>query len=143
MEDTQHRVWQRVLSQPDQEQEDLRGLLNGARELAAVYQRLLLRQTGQRRELLQQLYETARRNVFCLRGMCRLSGQNWGKQKPLPLGQEQEKRLLQICYHRSRRAMTEYTARSAQTEYGPVYQKMARREEDQCDRLSQLLGQWE
>ena len=40
-------------------------------------------------------------------------------------------------------SMAEYTARSADPEYGAVYQKMAQREGEHCCLIAQILGNLE
>ena len=55
-------------------------------------------------------------------------------------GREELGKTLERCYHRSRRCMTEYLARSADVEFGVVFEKLAKREGEHCFLITKLLG---
>ena len=137
------RVWQRVLSGPGESSEDLRPLMHAASENAMDYWHLLCRATGRQKEALQQLYDRARVNVNCLRGLQGLRFGSAGKLTPLPPSGDPMRKTLERCYHRTRRAMTEYTARSAEPEFGAVFLVMAGRERDNAALIAELLGMTE
>ena len=137
------RVWQRVLSGPGQSGEDLRHLMHAASENAMDYWHLLRRATGRNREALQMLYDRARVNLNCLKGLQTLRFGTPGKLTQLPATGETMRKVLETCYHRTRRAMTEYTARSAEPEFGAVFLVMANRERDNAALIAELLGMTE
>ena len=139
-ENMEQRVWQRVLSGPGESGEDLRHLMHAASENAMCYFHLLRRATGRNREALQRLYDRARVNLNCLRGLQTLRFGTAGKLTPLPAAGESLEKALEKCYHRTRRAMTEYTARSAEPEFGAVFAVMADRERDNAALIAELLG---
>lgn len=141
---TQNQIWQRVFApmQPPP-REDLLPLLTQAVETMGASRMLAGMLQGTSRQLANRLYESLRENALCLRGICRLSGRSEGKFCTMPAEKEPAKRLLTTCYHRCRRAMAEYTARSADPEYGAVYQKMAQREGEHCCLIAQILGNLE
>lgn len=142
---TEQQVWKRVFAQPQiqSEREDLRLLVLYAMELSAGYRRLAGILTGRDKERLRHLWEGEEANIACLRGIHRLSGGTEEMVKPLSAPNEPARKALEKSYHRTRRALTEYTARLADSEFGMVFQKMADRERDHCAILAELLGkQW-
>ena len=137
----EQQVWQRVqANRGEQPRNDLRQLQREAMELAAIYRSLSSQLTGSPKEFVQKLYRGEKSNVLTLAGLEILS---LGGGEALKLWQpkkEDPKKLLQRCYHRTRRCMTEYTARSAEAEYGVIYQKLADREALHCIWIAELLG---
>lgn len=138
----EERVWQRVLGERREEPrgEDLRPWLQTAQELAAVYRRLHRDASGRSRELLRRLLEGETANAACLKGMLALGGGQPGKGTVFAPAGEPWGKALEKCYHRTRRAMTEYTARSAGGEFGEVFRHMADREREHCAMVMELLG---
>ena len=136
------QVWQRVMAKPNGERlsEDLKPLILSARELAAAYRQLAKTSSGRQRELLRKLHEREMANIACLKGIHMLSGGGAVKTNPLPAPNESAAKLLEKCYYRSCRALTEYTARSAGGEFGEVYRHMADRQREQCALVAELLG---
>lgn len=140
MKDMEQRVWQRVRGTverdtgPEQKQ-----LLLEAMEMASVYGHLLKQASEQSRELLRQLQEGERANIACLKGIARLRRQEL-QGKPLPPVREPANKLLEKCYHRSRRAAMAFLAQSAGGEFGEVYRVMADRERSHCAWIAQLMG---
>ena len=139
MDDREEQVWRRVFARPeDRGAPELGPLVGWSAESAAVYRQLLGNST-KHRELLRKLYEGEQATLACLRGIGVLSG---GREaaSPLPPVREPAERALIKCYHRTRRAMVEYTARSAGTEFGGLFRSLADRAQAQCLLLAQLLG---
>lgn len=136
----ERRVWNRVLSGPGESGEDLRPLMHAASENAMDYYHLLRRASGKHREVMQQLYDRARVNMNCLRGLQSLRFGSAAKQASLPGTGEPTGKILERCYYRTRRAMTEYTARSAEPEFGAVFAVMADRERSNAALIAELLG---
>ena len=131
MEDREleRRVWERVAAReaPPRE-EDLEALLRQARELAEDY-RALAALMGDRSTLAgirREEQETAR----ILAGIRALS-QGGGSEKL---------QRLRRCYHRSRRAMTDYAARVATPEVGLAYQYLSELERQHCLEILRMLG---
>ena len=135
------QVWQRVRSAAGEPpRSDLRQLQREAMELAAVYRTLVAQFTGRQQEQARQLYLGEKANGAALRGIGVLSHQSEEQLKLWQPGKEPVKKLLERCYHRARRCMTEYMARAADGEYGVVFQKMADREGQHCALIAELLG---
>ena len=118
----------------------MRQLQREALELAAIYRGLLPRMTGWQRELTVKLHQGERANAAALTGIGILSRQDGEQLKLWQPGNEDPKKLLQRCYHRSRRCMTEYLARSADGEFGVVFDAMAKREGAHCVLIAEILG---
>lgn len=139
----EERVWQRVLGQPGPEPsgEDLRPLMQQLQEQLGAYKKLWSQASGRSRELLRRLQEGERENLACLKGIQTLRGGPMPKGNPLSGGREPAEKTLERCYHRSRRLMAEYTARSAGAEFGGVYHVMAERQRVLCALTAEVLGE--
>ena len=137
----EQQVWQRVFAKPGEPvRGDLRGLLLAAMELAGAYRYLAGVLTGKARERVKQLYEGESANIACLKGIGILSGRGEEVLKIWNPSKEPAGKLLEKCYHRTRRCMVDYMARSAEAEFGVVFQKMGEREGRHCAFLAELLG---
>ena len=89
---------------------------------------------------MQRLYAGEKANASALVGIGVLSRQGGEALKLWQPGKEDVKTQLQRCYHRTRRCMTEYLARSADGEFGVVFDRLAKREGEHCVMISELLG---
>ena len=131
--DLEKRVWERVAAREGAPREgapreDMEELLRQAWELGEEY-RALARLMGDRGELAgirREQQEIAR----ILAGIRAL--QQGG-------GSEKQKRLRR-CYHRSRRAMTDYASRMAAAEVGLAYQYLSELERRHCIEVLKMLG---
>ena len=119
---------------------DLRQLQREAMELAAIYRSVSSRMAGQQQEQVVRLHRGEKANAAALAGIGVLSRQNAEQLKLWQPGKEETKKLLERCYHRTRRCMTEYLARSADHEFGMVFERMAKREGEHCGILAEVLG---
>lgn len=139
----EEQVWRRVLGNEEESPEgmDLRALLLSAMEAAAAYRQLSELVAGKQKERVRRLYEGEQANIACLRGMHRLSSGTVMKPKAMRVAGEPAAKLLEKCYHRTKQAMTEYTARTVDREFGAVFQKMADREREHCVLITELLGE--
>ena len=137
----QAQVWERVFARNgEQPRDDLRELLAAATELAGVYRHLAGTLTGKPRERVRQLYEEELANIACLKGLGILAGRREEVLKIWAPSREPGKKLLEKCYHRSRRCMVNYMGYSAEPEFGVVFQKLAEREGQHCALIAELLG---
>ena len=124
----------------DAPQNDLRQLQREAMELAAIYRSLLSQLTGRKRELIAKLYAGEKANGAALAGIGILSRQPGEQVKLWQPGKEEPGKQLERCYHRTRRCMTEYLARSADGEFGVAFEKLANREKEHCCLIAEVLG---
>ncbi len=139
--DMEQQVWQRVRSSWEEApRNDLRQLQREAMELAAVYRTLASRMTGSQREQVMRLHRGEKANGAALAGISVLSRQGGEQLKIWLPDKEDTKKLLERCYHRSRRCMAEYLARSADGEFGAVFERMAKRAGEHCALIAELLG---
>ena len=140
----EQQVWQRVQAGREEVPgNDLRQLQREAMELAAIYRAMTSRLTGKQQEQVQRLYAGEKANASALMGIGVLSRQGGEALKFWQPGKEDVKLQLQRCYHRTRRCMTEYLARSAEAEYGVVFEKLSKREGEHCGMIAELLGSLE
>ena len=121
---------------------DLRQLQREAMELAAIYRSLLPQLTGRKRELILKLQSDERANAAALAGIGIFSRQHGEQIKLWHPGKDDALKQLERCYHRTRRCMMEYLARSADNEYGVVFEKLAKREGECCVAIAELIGSW-
>ena len=135
------QVWQRVgaAPMPGQSLQELRILLQNAAERATLF-RGLTAQTSKGREQIRQLRELEQDNIACLKGMLVFSGNEAGfPARNLPSSPLRQS--LVRGFYLAKKAVTEYTARSVDPEFGMVYQEMAAREARICCLITQLLGE--
>ena len=138
---TEQQVWQRVKACREEIQKnDLLQLQREAAELAAIYRSLSAQLKGSQGELAVKLHRGEKTNAAALAGMRILSRQNGENLKLWQPGKEDPKKLLERCYHRTRRCLTEYLARSADSEFGMLFERMAKREGEHCGLIAELLG---
>ena len=126
--DLEKRVWERVAAREGAPREDMEELLRQARELGEEY-RALARLMGDRGELagVRREQQENARILAVIRAL-----QQGG-------GSEKQKRLRR-CYHRSRRAMTDYASRMAAAEVGLAYQYLSELERRHCIEVLKMLG---
>ena len=139
LQEMEKRVWQRVMQQTQPENTALKSLAIESQEAMTEYRQLLKAKVESVREVGRQLLKAEQENMACLRGLHYLQT---GEQMKVSMGNlfpVDLKRMVRR-YHRARRQLMEYTARSAEPEWGCVFQAMAKRQEGQCDRLCQLVG---
>ena len=138
---TEQQVWQRVLNQQEEQpRSDLRQLQFAAMELAGVYRHLAGTLTGKPREKARLLYEEEMETAACLKGLSILSGRKDDLLTIWTPSKEPKQKLLEKCYHQTRRCMVDYTARSAEPEFGCVFHRLAEKAGNRCAILAQLLG---
>ena len=140
--DVEQQVWQRVLGQPEPPRGNLRPMELEAMEAAAVYRKLAGQFSGKGREQLRHLYDMQMEMLACLRGIGRLSGCGGGKNAQIALPEEPAEKALERRYHCARRAVTEYTARTVDGDFGIVFQHLADLSREECAALSRLLGSY-
>lgn len=137
----EQQVWKRVRgNSPPSQRQDLRALHLAVLENQAAYRRLTPALAGRLRDQAQALLTDSQAEAATLRGLHFLSTGAALAVKPQSPPPGSPVKLLVGCYHRTYRALGEYTARSAQAEYGAVFQELARQAQGQCASLARLLG---
>ncbi len=147
MEPIDHRkarqVWQRVTASPGFPTEDrsLHLLALAAGETMELYRQLAQALSGSLRDQSKILFQRQQETYHTLLGLQRLSP---GRAVPprLPKAPAQPSgKLAAQCFQRSKEALTEYTARSVGTDFGPVFRQLAEKEQAHCAMIACLLGQ--
>lgn len=137
----EQQVWQRVhAAREEVPRNELRQLQREAMELAAGYRNVSSQLTGRQQELAKRLYTGEKANAAALAGIGKLSREGGEALKLWQPGREDPKKMLEKCYHRTRRCMTEYMARSADGEFGVVFEGLAKREGEHCGMIAELIG---
>jgi len=135
----EQRVWQRVMGDKPPQDSAMKALAMEALEAANQYRQLQKSRVESHRELGKKLFAAEWENLCCLKGLHRMQTGAVLKLPAVTVLPPDGKQLVRR-YHCACRTLAEYTARSAEPEWGSVFQAMARRQEQQCDRLCQLLG---
>ena len=123
--DVEQQAWQRVLGQSEPPRGSLRPMELEAMEAAAVYRKLAGQFSGRGREQLRHLHDMQMEMLACLRGIGRLSGGGGGKTAQIAVPEEPAAKALEKRYHCARRAVTEYTVRTVDGDFGIVFQHLA------------------
>lgn len=107
---------------------------------AAGFFQLSRQVQGNARNRLRQMAEREQAHAACLQGLYTLLT---GIHPPAVLpavGQEEPEAMLRLCYGRKMRCLAAYQALALDSrEYGPVFQRMARQEQDHCRTVLALL----
>ena len=136
------RVWQRVQTslQPQPDTQGLSALIAEELEDAATYAQLAKQFGGKDRQTLRRLAETEYSHAACLKGIYTLMTGEPINPKIPPLRQEPADRTLRRCYGREMRCLAQYEGRSSDPEYGPVFARLAAKEQEHCMTVLELLG---
>lgn len=109
-------------------------------EDASVYHALSQVLPGEKGLLLQRLCREEQRQARCLQGIYTLvTGTQPTIHTPPPKGERVET-TLRRCYGREMQDLAAYEARSGHREYGPVFARLARQDQDHCRILLEILG---
>lgn len=139
----QKRVWQRVQNREEPvlpAEDNLKALILTAQENAVAYQRLARQVSQKDRERLLRLHRESKQCIACLRGICRLRGEQV-KEPRLPGTKEQPHRALEKCYHRERKLWSEWERRASDGEHGAVFAGLSRQAREHCMALMEMLGE--
>ena len=141
------RVWQRVQARqeaapPPIRQESLKPWVLVAQENTAVLRSLQLQLIGKQWEGLRRLEGDSGRIVQALRGICLMQGEPV-RLSPLPTPKEAPRRALEKSFHRTRRLREEMAKRFSDGDFGIVFQSLARKCEDLCAALAEMIGRLE
>lgn len=87
------------------------------------------------------LHDMQMEMLACLRGIGRLSGSGGRKTAQIAVPEEPAAKALEKRYHCARRAVTEYTVRTVDGDFGIVFQHLADLSREECVLLARLLGE--
>lgn len=135
-------VWQRVHNSPPaiENEQVLPTLLREELANTALYTQLARKLGPPHNQMLQQMARQEQSHGFCLRGICKMrTGTVPAVERP-QLSQDTPEALLRRCYEQKLRCCTQYSARSNDPQFGPVFALLARQEQEHCSILLQILG---
>lgn len=136
------RVWQRVQGETRDapQAQELREMIVREWTDSALCGQLAHRIPGKEGALLRQLHEQETAHTACLKGIYTLiTGQRPAVQALQPRVEDIEN-ALRRCYGSKMHCLAWYEAHSHDPEYGPVYARLARQEQEHCRMLLEVLG---
>ena len=139
------RVWQRVHSEkqstePVRQGENIPALILEQMQLSAAYRQLAGRMQGQDGSVLIRLARESNMQVACLKGIATLMNGFAPQGGSATQLQSNTDVILRRCYGAQLRLLKIYESRTGDTEYGPVFERMAARGRDHCYVLLELIG---
>lgn len=137
-EELEKRVWQRV-REPETPR-SLQAMAAAERSAAAMYLMLSRMMQGRKKELLRQLYHREQLHSRYLSGISLVrDGKALAVRTAPPEGKTPEN-CLRRCYAGCLQAAREYRSCADDREYGPIFARMAREEEENCAMILEILG---
>lgn len=137
------QVWQRVQKSnapAPQPVQDLMALLIHEWTDAATYLQLSRQYQGREAAALRRLFEEEQSHAACLKGIYTLiTGEKPVVHTPKVEAQTKEA-TLRRCYGREMQCLAQYERKSSDPEYGAVYARLARQEQEHCRAVLELLG---
>lgn len=108
---------------------------------ASVYLQLSRRvQAKEAAATLQRLFREEQAHAACLKGVYTLIKGTQPAVKAAPAEKERVEITLRKCYGREMRSLMEYEKRSNDSEYGPVFARLADQEREHCRAVLELIG---
>lgn len=137
----QVKIWQRVRPTQAPVTDGLQAIAASALAAAAVYGSLAQQLQGKQREMAMTLREHQLSAALCLKGIYRMAtGTPLQIKGSTPATQTMDA-ALRRNYGHSLKALHGYESRSADGEYGAVFEALAVREREHCRKLMELMGQ--
>ena len=145
MKDLEARVWQRVQQGKEEPAapkgtDSLPALILEQLQLSAVYMQLSRHAGGQNGTTFMRLARESRMQAVCLKGIVTLTGGHIPATAAAAVQTSTQDALLRRCYGKELRLLKAYESRCGDTEYGPVFDRMADRSRDHCCALLELIG---
>lgn len=140
--DLQKRVWQRVQGKntmPTLGRQNLKPWMLAAQENAVTYQGLSRTFTGREAEQMKRLQQESQKCIACMKGICRLRGEKI-KLGPLPQNKDNQRHLLEKCYHRERQLWENFEQQAVEPEHGIVFSRLAQQAQEHCVTIMEILG---
>ena len=136
----QVKIWQRVHQSQPNVTDGLQPMAASMQENGAIYSRLARQLQGRGKELALQLREQQLVAVRCLKGVHRMVTGNMlqaGCGEPTV---ESTEAALRKAYGQTLKTVTFCESRSADREYGAVFEAVGVRQREQCRLLAELMG---
>ena len=139
------QVWQRVRGEnpspsPEPNTKGLLGLIAEEFTDATTYLHLSRMFQGKHSAMLRKMFEEEQAHAACLKGIYTLTTGNRPATRAIPTPQENPEVTLRRCYGREMRCLAEYESRSADSQYGQVFSRLAAQERDHLRIILELIG---
>lgn len=139
-EDRQMKIWSSVKGTSESARKNLQPLLAAALTEAAVFGALLRRMPGASHPQLRQLREEELSHARCIQGIHMLAGGGILRAGVSEPEMQRPEAALRRSYGKALQMARSYAQRQGDPEYGPVFRRMAEREEAHCVILAELMG---
>ena len=133
-------IWKRVQGVPEPDAHSLLGLIQEEWTDSALYIQLSRLIQGSSGRKLRQMAEQEQTHAACLTGIYTLIT---GSRPAVPAGPVKIGSIpaaLRSCYGREMRCLARYEQRTADTEYGKVFAKLAQQEQEHCRLILEIIG---
>lgn len=139
------RVWQRVKGNsaspaPEPNTQGLLGLIAEEWTDATTYLHLSRMFQGKQSAMLRKMFEEEQAHAACLKGIYTLTTGTRPVTRAVPPPQENPELTLRRCYGREMRCLAEYESRSADSQYGQVFARLAAQEREHLRMILELIG---
>lgn len=139
------QVWQRVRGSnssptPEPNTKGLLGLIAEELTDATTYLHLSRMFQGRQSAMLRKLFEEEQAHAACLKGIYTLTTGTRPATRTVPPSQENPEITLRRCYGREMRCLAEYESRSADSQYGQVFSRLAAQEREHLRMVLELIG---
>ena len=138
-EELEKRVWQRVRGQ-DQQPISLQALAAAEKTSAGMYLMLSRMMQGRQKELLRQLYHREQNHSRLLNGISILRDGKALTARPAPPEGQRIENILRRCYSGCLKAQREYEKYIPDPEYGPIFARLVREEQENGAMILEILG---
>ena len=136
----QVKVWSRVRPTQQPVTEGLQALAAVAMTAVAVYAALAKQLGGPQRELALQLREQQLAVARCLKGIRRMAGASPMQIEGAALPIQTAEAALRKNYGQGLKALRAFESRSADEEYGAVFEALAVRQREHLRKITELMG---
>lgn len=137
-EELEKRVWQRVRGQ--EQALPLQSLAAAEKSGAGMYLMLSRMMQGRQKELLRQLYHREQNHSRLLNGISILRDGKALTARPIPPEGQRVEHILRRCYAGCLKARQEYEKYMTDPEYGAIFARMAREEQENGAMILEILG---
>lgn len=139
------QVWQRVRGSnpspaPEPNTKGLLGLIAEELTDATTYLHLSRMFQGKQSAMLRKMFEDEQAHAACLKGIYTLTTGSRPVTRTVPPPQENPELTLRRCYGREMRCLAEYESRSADSQYGQVFARLAAQEREHLRMILELIG---
>lgn len=138
---TAARVWERVQAPPSTaDAAAIQALLAEEVQDSLIYTRLAKRLPPAQAAVARQMAQQEQTHITCLKGIYAMITGSTPKVSAVPPTDDPVPIVLRRCYGRKMRCLAQYEARGSDPQYGHIFRKLARQEQEHCQKLLELLG---